>query len=104
MPKIGSCRGRLSFLPPDLAISPPPCGFDKPRSFYEERRGQSFALSVPFFSFCFILCSESKNPAEAGFSEKLKLTDKAASFNHTSGICGAGIVLCRRLYLTLYDR
>jgi len=47
---------------------------------------------------------ESKNPAEAGFFKKLKLTDKAASFNHTSGICGAGIVMCRRLYLTLGDR
>ncbi|EKS7204514.1 hypothetical protein O8H67_003186 [Enterobacter asburiae] len=29
---------------------------------------------------------ESKNPAVAGFFKKLKLTDKAASFNHTSGI------------------
>lgn len=51
----------------------------KPHSFHEERRGQSFALSVPSFSFCLILCAESKNPAEAGFSEELKLTDKPGS-------------------------
>jgi hypothetical protein len=44
---------------------------------------------------------ESKNPAEAGFFKKLKLTDKAASFIHTSGICGAGVVLCRSLYRSL---
>lgn len=47
---------------------------------------------------------ESKNPAEAGFFKKLKLTDKAASFIHTSGIYGAGVVLCLRLYLTLCYR
>ncbi|BFT83331.1 hypothetical protein GVv1_41230 [Enterobacter pseudoroggenkampii] len=47
---------------------------------------------------------ESKNPAEAGFSKKLKLTDKAASFNHTSGVYSAGVVVCRRLYRTLYCR
>lgn len=46
--------------------------------------------------------SESKNPAEAGFRKKLKLTDKAASFNHTLGIYSAEIVLCRRLYRILY--
>ncbi|WP_234472106.1 hypothetical protein, partial [Erwinia sp. S43] len=46
-----------------------------------------------------------QKPAEAGFlSKKLKLTVKAASFNHTSGIYSAGVVLCRRLYLTLCDR
>lgn len=45
---------------------------------------------------------KNKNPAEAGFCKKLKLTDKAASFNHTSGICGAGVVLCYRLYPILY--
>ncbi len=54
----------------------------KPRSFHEERRGLSFALSVPSFSFCFILCSESKNPAEAGFvSNELKLAAKPRSFH-----------------------
>ncbi|MEB7600826.1 hypothetical protein [Raoultella terrigena] len=53
----------------------------KPRSFHEECRGQSFALSAPFFSFCLILCAESKNPAEAGFSEELKLTAKPRSFH-----------------------
>ncbi|QPF09398.1 hypothetical protein [Raoultella terrigena] len=53
----------------------------KPRSFHEERRGQSFALSVPSLSFCLILCAESKNPAEAGFSEELKLAAKPRSFH-----------------------
>ncbi|MDZ6441163.1 hypothetical protein U4U13_10855, partial [Escherichia coli] len=44
-----------------------------------------------------------QKPAEAGFYvNQVKLTDKAASFNHTSGICGAGVVLCRRLYRSLY--
>ncbi|WP_212464560.1 hypothetical protein, partial [Escherichia coli] len=40
---------------------------------------------------------------EAGFYvNQVKLTDKAASFIHTSGICGAGVVLCRKLYRSLY--
>ncbi|MGS4820991.1 hypothetical protein ACN4GA_18525, partial [Raoultella terrigena] len=38
-------------------------------------------LSVPSFSFYLILCAESKNPAEAGFSEESKLTDKPRSFH-----------------------
>ena len=33
--------------------------------------------------------------------EEVKLTDKAASFNHTSGIYSAGVVLCCTLYLSL---
>ncbi|EPU4331514.1 TPA: hypothetical protein ACGSEQ_004475, partial [Escherichia coli] len=46
---------------------------------------------------------QKQKPAEAGFYvNQVKLTDKAASFNHTSGICGAGVVVCSRLYLTMY--
>lgn len=65
------------------------------------------AVDVPRLYHIFIydgLRHKSKNPAEAGFSEELRLTDKAAPFIHTSGICGAGVVLCRRLYLTSCDR
>lgn len=47
---------------------------------------------------------KAKNPAEAGFFKKLKLTDKAASFDCTSGNYSAEVVLWRRLYLTLCDR
>lgn len=39
----------------------------------------------------------------SGFIHKeVKLTDKAASFDHTLGVCGAGVVACHRLYPILY--
>ncbi|EFO2295694.1 hypothetical protein DS409_25240 [Escherichia coli] len=68
---------------------------DKPLSF-------GYSVVDSHSSFC---PSKSKNPPvyAGGFSlNQVKLTDKAASFNHTSGIYGAGVILCRRLYLTLY--
>ena len=46
---------------------------------------------------------KAKTPPKRGCClKKVKLTDKAASFNHTLGIYSAEIVLCRRLYRILY--
>jgi len=54
-------------------------------------------------SFCLQGCLRKQKPRRSGvLLKKLKLTDKPGSFKHTSGICGAGIVLCHRLYLSLY--